>query len=44
MVPPSVFSKSMPYPESSSGSSLTISVNSFYSLFYCLIILCSVSK
>lgn len=37
MASPSVFSKSMPYPESSRGSSLTISVNSFYSLFYCLI-------
>lgn len=37
MAPPSIFSKSMPYPESSRGSSLTISVNSFYSLFYCLI-------
>lgn len=33
MASPSVFSKSMPYPESSRGSSLTISVNSFYSLF-----------
>ena len=29
MAPPSVFSKNMPYPESASGSTLTISVNSF---------------